>query len=198
MIKKITTDDLRRMGDSEGLILQGCGGPLDEWVTGINGLLTDEGILLEGDTFTDVSVFEHGGSTNLLFNMDNIRLDIGRLAMWRIQSHGTFGGYWLSDYVDNKLGGFENTPAPQEREKPDAPLVGADGNVFSLLGIASRALKQHGMREEATEMCARVTASGSYDEALGIIREYVNVTSVDDEDEDLDEDESETEGLTLS
>ena len=58
-MKKITTGDLRRMTDSEGLILQGCGGDLDEWVTGINDTLTQAGILLDGDTFKDVSVFEH-------------------------------------------------------------------------------------------------------------------------------------------
>ena len=37
------------------------------------------------------------------------------------------------------------------------------------------------MREEASEMRRRITESGSYDEALGIIGEYVNITSVDDE-----------------
>ena len=47
-VNKITTDDLRRMGDKEGLILQGCGGDLQEWVDGINEMLTEEGILLEG------------------------------------------------------------------------------------------------------------------------------------------------------
>lgn len=44
-IKTITTDDLRRMNGKEGLVLQGCGGNPQEWLDGINGLLTDEGIL---------------------------------------------------------------------------------------------------------------------------------------------------------
>lgn len=35
-VQKITTDDLRRMKDKEGLILQGCGGDLQEWMDGIN------------------------------------------------------------------------------------------------------------------------------------------------------------------
>lgn len=35
-IKNITADDLRRMEDKEGLILQGCGGDPKEWVDGIN------------------------------------------------------------------------------------------------------------------------------------------------------------------
>ena len=48
MIKQITTDDLRRMEDQEGLVLQGCGGDPQEWVDGINRELTEAGILLDG------------------------------------------------------------------------------------------------------------------------------------------------------
>ena len=105
-MKKITTDDLRRMSHTEGLILQGCGGDLGEWVTGISDILTQEGILLDGDTFKDVSAFEHDGLTNLLFSMERVKLDVGKLAIWRLKSHETFGGTWLSDYVPNRLGDF--------------------------------------------------------------------------------------------
>ncbi len=41
-IKTVTTDDLRRMNGKEGLVLQGCGGDPQEWLDGINELLTDE------------------------------------------------------------------------------------------------------------------------------------------------------------
>jgi hypothetical protein len=187
-MKQITTDELRRMSGSEGLILQGCGGDLDEWVTGINEMLTEQGILLEGDTFKDVSTFEHGGVTNLLFNMDDVKLDIGRLAMWRLQSHSTFGGTWASDYIPNKLGGYITAPQQQEKQRPTAALIGADSNIFNLMGIASRALKRSGMRDEATEMCERITSSGSYDKALAIIGEYVEITAVEgyeSQDEEL-------------
>ena len=44
-INTITAEDLRRMPDKEGLILQGCGGDLTEWVDGINEMLTNAGIL---------------------------------------------------------------------------------------------------------------------------------------------------------
>ena len=43
-IRQITKEQLRRMGDWEGLVLQGCGGDLQEWVDGINQILTEEGI----------------------------------------------------------------------------------------------------------------------------------------------------------
>jgi hypothetical protein len=176
------------MTGSEGLILQGCGGDPQEWLDGINEMLTEEGILLEGDTFKEASSFEHGGVTNLLFGMDDAKLDIGKLAIWRLQSHSAFGGTWLSDYVPNKLGGF--IEQPQEKQKPDAPLIGADGNIFNLMGIASRTLKDNGMKAEATEMRDRITSSGSYDEALCVIGEYVDITAADgyeaqDEGEDF-------------
>jgi hypothetical protein len=185
-MKQITTDELRRMSGSEGLILQGCGGDLDEWVTGLNEILTQEGILLDGDTFKDVSFFEHGGITNLLFNMDDVKLHVGKLAMWRLQSHSTFGGTWLSDYVPNRLGGFE--VGQPENQKPDCPLIGQDGNIFNLMGIASRTLKDNGLKAEAAEMRNRITSSGSYDKALAIIGEYVNITAVEgyeSQDEDF-------------
>ena len=73
-----------------------------------------------------------------------------------------------------------------KRTKPDCPLIGEDGNVFHLVGIAARTLKRNGLSEQASEMMAKVFGSGSYDEALGIIGEYVNITSVDDPNEDME------------
>lgn len=56
------------------------------------------------------------------------------------------------------------------------------------MGIAARTLKDNDMRDQAAEMQQRIMNSGSYDEALCIIGEYVNITSVDG-DHDLDQDE---------
>lgn len=50
-IQKITTGELRTMNDREGLVLQGCGGDLREWVDGINQLLTDYGVFSDGARF---------------------------------------------------------------------------------------------------------------------------------------------------
>ena len=169
-LKQITTEDLRRMDGQEGLILQGCGGGLREWVDGINDILTEEGILLDGSRFEEVSVFQHQGLTNLLFPFDGVKLDVGKLAVWRLQTHGQFGGTWLSDYVPNRLGGYL---AEQEQRKPSMRLEGRDGNIFSILGRAARLLKGAGQKDQAEEMFRRVTSSGSYEEALHIISEYV-------------------------
>ena len=183
-MKDITLDELKTMRKHEGLIIQGCGGDPQEWIDGIQDLLTTEEILLDGDTFKDVFRFENEGVTCLLFDFRDTKLNVSKLAMWRLSTHGAFGGTWLSDYLDNRFGKEMQT----ERQKPDCPLIGQDGNIFNLIGIAARTLRENGMREEATEMTKRVASSGSYSVALGIIGEYVNMTSVD-EDEDEYEDE---------
>lgn len=181
-MKKITTEELRTMKDIEGLVIQGCGGDLNEWVDGINGLLTEQGILRNGSAFQNVSVFEHDGRTNLLFHMDGVDLDMGKLAMWRLASHCQFGGTWLSDYLPNQLGVNMDEKRIQ-KEKPDCPLIGQDGNIFNLMGIASRTLKENCLAEQATEMWDRISSCGSYGEALCIIGEYVNITSAKDAQE---------------
>ena len=147
-ITTITTEDLRHMEGKEGLILQGCGGDLKEWMDGINDMLTEAGILKDGSKFEDVSTFQYGELTCLLYPFEDVKLDIGKLAVWRLQTHADFGGTWLSDFVPNRLGGFIGEPSP-EPEKPDCALIGQDGNVFNLIGIASRTLRRNGMAEQA-------------------------------------------------
>lgn len=63
-MKTITTEELKNMSHQEGLILQGCGGDLQEWVDGINGILRKQGILLDEKPLDDVAVFQHEGLTN--------------------------------------------------------------------------------------------------------------------------------------
>ena len=111
-IKKITTEDLRRMNNCDGLVLQGCGGDLQEWLDGINSLFTEEKLLLNGTKFENIYAFENEGLTNLLFPFnDSAALDMGRLAIWRLCSHEQFGGTWLSDYVPNRLSDFTEDDA---------------------------------------------------------------------------------------
>lgn len=60
-------------------------------------------------------------------------------------------------------------------ERPKAKVIGENGNVFNVLAIASRALKSAGDPQSAREMSSRVLASSSYDQALKIISEYVEM-----------------------
>lgn len=167
-IKNVTTADVRRMNGTEALIIQGCGGDLQEWADGINDQLTEAGILRNGSRIENCFTFTNDGITCLGFSLDDADADLGKLAMWRLQTHELFGGTWLTDYVPNRLGGFI-TENEQTQKKPDCPLLEADSNIFNIMGIASRTLKRTDMTEESKEMCSRVTSSGSYDEALGVI-----------------------------
>jgi N-formylglutamate amidohydrolase len=60
-------------------------------------------------------------------------------------------------------------------EKPKCQVIGQDGNIFNLMGIAGRTLKSYGLYMEAEEMYQRITTyARSYDEALCIMMEYVD------------------------
>ncbi|GLB61755.1 hypothetical protein [Cytobacillus sp. NCCP-133] len=63
----------------------------------------------------------------------------------------------------------------ERNQKPSVKLIGADGNIFSILGRVSRALKENGKEEQTKEVSERGMASSSYSEALQIIMEYVEV-----------------------
>ena len=102
-IKSISLHDLRKMNDSEGLVLQVCGGDLQEWVDGINDMLTESGILQNGSKFEKAYSFKNGDLTCLLFPFENVQLDVGKLAIWRLRTREDFGSTWLSDYIVNNL-----------------------------------------------------------------------------------------------
>ena len=105
-VKDISLHELRKMNDCEGLVLQGCGGDLSESVDGINDMLTESGILQNGSKFEKAYSFKNGDLTCLLFPFENVQLDVGKLAIWRLQTRNDFGSTWLSDYAENSLGGY--------------------------------------------------------------------------------------------
>ena len=67
-------------------------------------------------------------------------------------------------------------------EKPTCPLIGQDGNIFNLVGIAARTLREAGLRDQAKELTHRIFSGEchSYGEALCLIGEYVTITDVND------------------
>lgn len=128
-IKNVSLHELRKMENSEGLVLQGCGGDLQEWVDGINDMLTESEILRNGSRFEKAYTFNNDNLTCLLFPFDGVQLDVGKLAMWRLETRETFGSTWLSDYVDNRLNGFvneetfESVPAEEYEENEDFEMT---------------------------------------------------------------------------
>ena len=198
IINNVLSSELRRMKGKEGLVLQGCGGEIQEWVNGINTMFEEKGILLDNTKFENISVFQNDGVTCVLYPFDNVHLDVGKLSIWRLQSYTAFAGMWLYDYVDNKLGGYVTDGYDENQvQKPDCNLIGQDGNIFNLVGIASHTLKKYGFVDEAKEMCSRVVSSGSYGEALGIIGEYVNITDGSEQSDDTNENINEEQEMKL-
>ena len=58
--------------------------------------------------------------------------------------------------------------------KPYVKLSGTDGNVFSIIGSVSKALKKAGQSEQAKAFCDRALSAQSYDEVLQLLHEYVD------------------------
>ena len=97
------------------------------------------------------------------FEQRDIRVEDGTLAVH----------FWQEDGF-KVTPSFEKIPKPEKNFlRPKMQLIGQDGNIFAIMGRASRLLKNAGQCDKAKEMCNRVTASKSYAEALGIISEYV-------------------------
>ena len=72
----------------------------------------------------------------------------------------------------------EQPAVSQESSKPDCRLIGENGNIFNLMGIAARTLRNCGLDAQAKEMQKRITGRECHDysAALNVIGEYVNIT----------------------
>lgn len=73
--------------------------------------------------------------------------------------------------------GFElkrDVPEPEKAPiRPKMQLAGQDGNIFSIMGRASRLLSDSGQADKAKEMRGRVMDCLSYEAALKVVSEYV-------------------------
>lgn len=63
----------------------------------------------------------------------------------------------------------------KQEDRPICKFSEQNGNVYNLIGLARRALKDAGYRKEAEEMTEKVQKTRSYDEALAVMNEYVDV-----------------------
>jgi hypothetical protein len=93
-------DFLTKFSGDEGLVFLGCGGNIQDWIDGIQDIMKEENIIVNTDCFIDTFTLKTtGGRVDLVMVFSpHGRIDIGRLAIWRIQ----FGDCsWISDYVTN-------------------------------------------------------------------------------------------------
>lgn len=97
------------------------------------------------------------------FEQRDIRVDDGTLAVH----------FWQEDGFKMTLS-FEKIPKPEKNFlRPKMQLIGQDGNIFAIMGRASRLLKSSGQGDKAKEMRDRVMSCDSYQKALSIVSEYV-------------------------
>ena len=100
------------------------------------------------------------------FEQRDIRVEDGTLAVHFWQHHDFELKRDVPDMTEfNKL---LNRP-----KKPKMQLIGQDGNIFAIMGRASRLLKSSGQGDKAKEMRDRVMSCDSYQKALNIVSEYV-------------------------
>lgn len=69
----------------------------------INGILLDAGCI-EGE-FTKHHTIQRGDQNDFIvfFNQPNVKVNIGRLALWRINAGRVFDAKWASDYLVNQM-----------------------------------------------------------------------------------------------
>ncbi len=97
------------------------------------------------------------------FEQRDIRVDDGTLAVH----------FWQEDGF-KMTPSFEKIPKPEKNSlRPKMQLIGQDGNIFAIMGRASRLLKNCGQGDKAKEMRDRVMSCDSYQKALNIVSEYV-------------------------
>ena len=86
---------------------------------------------------------------------------------------------WLDEKMEIgevELVEFNNYEISGLDYKPTAKLVGENGNIFNLMAIAKKALCEAGKQEKSVQMYKKIIYEAqSYEEALNIISEYVEV-----------------------
>lgn len=103
IIENISCSEVKELSNKnyEYLVLQGCGGDLNQWVNEITSMLKDEGIVKKTFFFNEIYSFENNDLTNLAFALNSKEINMGKLAIFRFQIRQTFGAMWLTDYIDN-------------------------------------------------------------------------------------------------
>jgi len=94
-VTDIKFDELGQLlGQTEALVFTGCGGKVSEWTEGVKDALKD--MVPVVDQWYKLTTT--GGRVDLVMPLPDEKLDIGKLAIWRVQ----FGDCsWWSDYRTN-------------------------------------------------------------------------------------------------
>lgn len=85
----------------DAIVFMGCGGDLQQWVDGITDMLKECGIVPQDFEFSFAWRFIYNSPLTiicLLFPIDDKRLNIGKLSIWRIKNQN-LDAKWLSDFL---------------------------------------------------------------------------------------------------
>jgi len=103
-IKDIKFSDFeKQVKDSQGIVLLGAGGDLNDWINGVSEELEKQQVVDTSDPSKLWSQYYKlvttGGRIDLALTFNSsYPLNIGKMAMWRLQ----FGHCsWISDYLVN-------------------------------------------------------------------------------------------------
>ena len=123
----------------------------------------------EFNSYTDTDVSEEWDEEEQETYMEEyeVRVDM-YLHLWQSKN-------FHLEFVDAEEEEPKKKVNLEKSGKPKCKLIGEDGNIFNLIGIAARSLRRAGLADKATEMSQKVMQSQSYTEALSIIMEYVEV-----------------------
>lgn len=94
------------------------------------------------------------------------------------KSTGELFHEWLDGVIEsNEVEIIEHThfDISQLDFKPTCKMIGENGNVYNLIGLASKILQYYGKTDKAEEMQKRVFNCRSYAEALCILGDYVEI-----------------------
>jgi hypothetical protein len=167
------------------IVVLGAGGSLEEWIKGIEGKLKESSITSAEKVFTRAYTLSDNvrgkeGRIDLILVFDPaVKPDMGKMAIWRLGWDGAIG--WTEDFITNHGKDYGHTAVDEENEeeepaKPHAKLTGEDGNVFSIIGRVSKALKKAGQEDKAKEFTDKAFNAGSYDEVLRLAMTYCDVS----------------------
>lgn len=123
----------------------------------------------EFNSYTDTDVVEEWDEEEQETYMEEVETRVDMyLHLWNSKNFNL-------EFVDYEENPKKFSLAKPKVTKPKCKLIGQDGNIFNLIGIASRSLHHAGLADKAKEMSEKVTHCGSYTEALSIIMDYVEV-----------------------
>lgn len=120
--------------------------------------------------------------------------EIIHLMMYQMRNDFQYGKFKpiANKYIDisekmRKKRQLEKKEKNISGNEPKCDITKAYGSMLEILGMASTTLKRHNLYEQSREMIEKATTVYSYDEALDVVNQYVDLVSREKIDVDYEE-----------